>query len=94
MRNGGLFVPLLQLAIRMYVDATGKPRSEQTELVCTYLKFAGHVVGGVHHVSGDEHVETGDDGQRDRVVDEKLEEHHGLGIGGPELVRERVTGFE
>jgi len=58
------------------------------------LELAGYVVGGVYQVSGNEYVETGDDGERDGVVDEKLDEHHGFGVHGSEFVRERVTGLE
>lgn len=60
----------------------------------TYLEFAGHIVGGVYHEPGDEHVETGDDGERDGVVDEEFDEDHGFGVGGSQVVWVRVARLE
>lgn len=63
-------------------------------LLPKYLKFTGHVVGSVHQIPGDEHVETSDDGERDGVVDEEFYQNHGFGIGGSQVLGKRITGLE
>lgn len=48
----------------------------------------------MQQVPSDEHVEARDDSERHGIVDEELDRHHDLGIGGPEVLGERVTRFE
>lgn len=86
--------PLSRYRVSMFCRHRGEPHGRFAAGSVTDLHFARHVLGAVYQVSGHYDVETRDGGQRHNVVHQEPDHDHDLGIGGLQLLGERVTDLQ